>query len=284
MHKIKAEGTCAALGERLFLSMQDGIALISTKGLVVRHAPFAGAGALCVGKDLLFCADQSGVIWRLDQQTLMPQALGCGGPDVCSMCLSEDAERLYALVCEADSVLMSDARTGAPLAVNRCGCHPRMLICRRDVLIAAGGESGCVHLYHSKTLESLGNISMPGPVYSVAVCGSDIYALCLTAELNTLFAARNGKHLSTIQLPGMPGCLLAAGDSIFAAVQGGLYAFSRSSGRIACLCDAPGRASKMLELSEGIVLYDPLSECVFAGARNGVWKRICSRAKDICLA
>ncbi|MBR5301453.1 MAG: hypothetical protein IKU38_01290 [Clostridia bacterium] len=264
------------------LSLQDGIAALSPQGQLVLCAPLAGAGALCADKQNLFCADESGAIWRFDRRTMMPAALGCGGPGICSMCLSPCGARLYALLAEADSVLMSDAHSGKPLALNRCGCCPRMLGCCPDGLVAAGGESGCVYVYHARTLEVLDEIQMPGPVYSAVLCGGVLYALCLTAQLNTLLAVKKDGSLHTLPLPGMPGCLAIAEDSVYAAVQGGIYIFSGSTRSPVCMLEAPGRASKLFVLSGRLVLYDPLSECVYAASLGSGWRRICSAVKDVC--
>lgn len=266
------------------LSLHDGIAAVSPQGRVVLRAPLEGAGALCVNEHSLFCADQSGTIWQFDRATMMPRTLGSGGPGICSMCLSPCGTRLYALLGDADSLLMSDAQNGRPLVVNRCGCNPRMMRYGKGKLIAAGGESGCMHVYHAQTLEELEVIPMPGPVYSVILCDDILYALCLTAQLNTLLAVRKDGRLHTIALPGMPGCLSAAADGIYAAVQGKMYVFSKGADCLISMRDAPGRASKLFVLPGQIVLYDPLSECVYAAVSGGRWRCICSAVRDVCMA
>jgi len=272
------------MGKKLIASLRDGIAAFSPQNMMLCHAPLEGAGALCAGRAGVFCADRSGAIWRFDRETLMPQALGCGGPGVCDLKLSACGSRLYALLGEADCVLMSDAHTGGAVALNRCGCNPQGMACGQELLAVAGGESGCVHLFHIHTLESLGAIPMPGPVYGVAVCGDAICALCLTAQLETLLAVWKGKLLQVLPLPGMPGCLTAAGDRLYAAVQGNLYVYSLDASRMLGRRSAPGRASRLIVTHTGILLYDPLSECVFSSFHGQPWRRLCAGAVDICLS
>lgn len=283
MHKAKGEGALAALEEKLYLSLHDGIAAVSPEGTVLRHAHLDGALALCAGEKSLFCADHSGAIWRFDRETLMPRSLSCGGPGICAMCLSPRAERLYALLGEADSVLMSDARSGRPLAVNRCGCNPRALSLCGELLAVAGGESGCVHLYRADTLECLDEIGMPGPVYSALLLGGAMYALCLAPDLNALLVAKDAEKTVTLRLSGMPGCLCAAGDCIFAATKGRLHVLSRKALRLLRVRDAPGRAGRIFVSQAKMTLHDPLSECLFTSQDSKLWHRLFSGVNDACL-
>lgn len=269
--------------KKLIVSLHDGIAVISQQNGGLCHAPFDGAGALCAGDAGVFCADNGGALWRLDPETLMPQTLGCGGPGICDLKLSACGTRLYALLGEADCVLMSDAYTGSPIALNRCGCNPRGMACSGDLLAVAGGESGCVHLFHPHTLEGIGAIRMPGPVCSVALYGNCICALCQTAQLDTLLAVWKERRLAVSALPGMPGCLFGGGERLYAAVQGMLYMYSITTGELIAKCLAPGRASRVMGDHTRLFLYDPLSECVFASVHSGRWRRICSGVRDICL-
>ena len=269
--------------KKLFVSLHDGVAALSPKNTLICHAPLERAGALCAGEAGIFCADGCGAIWRFERETLMPQSLGCGGPGICDLQLSACGARLFALLGDADCVLMSDAHTGCPLAVNRCGCNPKGMACGRDLLAVAGGESACVHLLHIHTLEHLGEIPMPGPVYSVAVCGNTICALCMSAQLHTILAVWRDALIAVLRLPGMPGCLHAEAENLYIAVHGGLYVYSLASGALRYVCRMPGRASRLLVAMEQMVMYDPLSECVFAAFGGNPWRRICSGARDISM-
>ena len=282
MHKAWKRGVLH-MEEKLIVSMRDGIAAISRENMMSCYAPLDGAGALCAGEKGIFCADGSGVIWRMDQKTLMPRTIACGGPGVCDLKLSDDQSRLFALLGDADCILMSDAHTGMPLAVNHCGCNPRSMVYAPGFLAAAGGESGRVHLFHPHTLEKTGEISMPGPVYSVALCGSVGCALCLSARLDTLLVLWKERLLAVLPLPGMPGCLRACGGELYIATEGNIWRYSITDGRIHRLCSAPGRASRMLIEKNQIVLYDPLSECVFLSVNGDSWRRLCGEARDIAL-
>lgn len=280
MHKAEKEGACSALEGKLYLSLRDEIAEVLPE-LTMRRVPFSGAGALCAGEKSLFCADQSGAIWRLDRKTLMEQSLSCGGPGICDLCLSPCGTRLYALLSEADSVLLCDAQCARALVLNRCGCNPSSLSCTAELLAVAGGESGCVHLYDALTLECLAEMPMPGPVCSVLLHNGAVYALCMTADMNTLLAIRRGKDEIRLRLGGMPGCLCAAGDRILAATQGCLHVLTWD-GRLLGMRAAPGRASRLCADRAAVYLYDPLSECIFLSRDGGPWRLLCSHACDIC--
>lgn len=269
--------------KKLFVSLYDGIAVLSPENTLLCHAQLEGAGALCAGDAGVFCADGSGAIWRFERESLMPQSLGCGGPGICDLKLSSCGTRLYALLGEADCVLMSDAHTGSPLAVNRCGCNPKAMACGRNLLAVAGGESACVHLFHIHTLERLGEISMPGPVYSVAVCGNTICALCMSAQFHTILAIWRDTLIAALRLPGMPGCLHVEREKLYIAVHGELYVYSLASGALRFACRMPGRASRLFAAMEQLFMYDPLSECVFAAPVGNPWRGVLSGAKDICM-
>ena len=124
---------------------------------------------------------------------------------------------------------------------------------------------------------------MPGPVYSVALCADAVCALCLTAQLNTLLAVWKENNLAVYPLPGMPGGLFAAGNCLYIATAGNLYMHSLATGTMMLRRSAPGRASRMIAAQAQLILYDPLSECVFSSACNGSWQRILCGVKDICL-
>lgn len=104
---------------------------------------------LCAWGETVFCASGWGdVIWRLDAERMILTGLFAGGPGMRRLLLSPDGERLYALCTEADSVLLLDAVSGAPLILNRAGLNPQNITLDEtgDTLAAAAGESGDVLL------------------------------------------------------------------------------------------------------------------------------------------
>jgi len=255
--------------------------MLSNQGETQFSASLNGAGALCAGRDHLFCAAEGGAIWRLDTCTLLPQALYPGGPGVCGLLLSADETRLYALLADGDSVLLSDAKTGCPLVLNRCGSNPRQMVLTQNVLAVAGGESGCIHLYDAQSLQEIRTISMPGPVCSVAAQGESIYALCLTSNLSSLLLTCDGRREMELALEGMPGRLLHTGSTLLAATQGWLYVLSADGARILRRVRAPGRASDMYLMQGKLLLCDPFTECVFSLGQGGAWRLVCRHALHI---
>ncbi len=211
----------------------------------------------------------------------MLESVGCGGPGVCDMCLSEDGTRLYSLLGEADSILMSDAFTCAPLAVNRCGCNPQNMSCCGDILAVSGGEDGCVYLFSVHTLECIERIPMPGAVCSVLLCEDAVYALCLTTEMNSAFVVCREMRRYVLGLQGMPGCLSVQGESILIATQGKQYLFSPAR---CCLLDvkgAPGRARRICLGWGRVFLLDALSESILFMENDFLWRCLFTGAKDM---
>lgn len=258
----------------IYLSTDEGVEVLSMQGGLLHAAPMRGAGTLCLAKESLFCADEEGVIWRMNRHTLMPQAVFQGGPGICDLLVSRDGVRLYALLAEADSILMLDASSGRAQIVCRCGCNPQHMVLCGDTLAAAGGESGCLHLYDAHTLETRGEVSMPGPVQSIVVRDESVFALCLTAELNTVLVRWNGACCSTVLLEGMPGYLYLYRNTLFAAVYGALYAFSPDDLRLLFRLKAPGRASKICAIDRSMFLHDPLSQRLWRINSSGQWRMI----------
>jgi len=125
----------------------------------------AGCGALCARRGSVYAAgEEEGVIYHLDAASLLPCGVYAGGPGMRALCLSADAERLFVLLSDADSVLMLCARTGAPMVLARAGVHPQSM--RLDDtgkrLVIAGGRDGCVHLLCAGTLRRLARYPAEG--------------------------------------------------------------------------------------------------------------------------
>ena len=260
------------------VSGDGGIGVFSLSGERLRDAPLDGAGALCAAGEDLLCAAQDGrVIWRLDRRTLVPRGLFPGGPGACDLCVSPDGACMYILCADADSVLLCDARSGQARYLNRVGCNPQQMALDGDVLAVAGGESGCVHLLGAQRLEARGCLSMPGPVYSVAMRAGAIHALCLTPALASLLVTvlpDGGRR--TLALEGMPGRLLCHGDALFAATQGRLTAVRACDGRVISREDAPGRAGCLLSAQGRLYAVDLLCERLLSrAAAGGGWRVLC---------
>lgn len=267
----------------LFVSTGDGICACALSGEVRRRAALGDAGALCASDAHLLCACGRGrEIFRLDRQTLMPQAVYPGGPGVCALHLSRDGARLYALCGDADSVMMLDAHSGQPLIVSSVGCAPRQMALEGDTLAVAGGESGYVHLLSAQTLDAETCVSMPGPVYSVAVGGGRVHALCMTQTLDSLLVTQlPGGARRTLALRGMPGCLLAWGERLLAATQRRLYAVSADGSLILFQCTAPGCVHRLFAEAGGLYACEMLGERLFACARpGGGWRALLAGVRD----
>lgn len=268
--------------EKLYLCLENEIAEFSSSG--ARHTPFSGAAALCAGKQSLYCADCSGALWRFDQETMVEQAVGSGGPGVCDMCLSEGDGRLFSLVGDADSILMSDAATARPLAVNRCGCNPQNLSLCADCIAVSGGESAQVYLFNTHSLECVAQLRMPGAVCSVLLGRDAVYALCMTSELNAVFVICRGTEKRVLPLEGMPGCLCALGENVLVAVRGRQYLYSSG---LDCLIGMGGIPGKPVRICLGlgkVFMLDSLSERVFASQNGLPYRTVCAGVKGMMVS
>ena len=283
----------SAMNERmsgqLIVSGGDELREFSLPGAIPkRRIRLEGSGALCASAGNVFCAcDWGDVIWRMDGRLLVPTGLFAGGPGMCDLMLSPDGERLYALCADADSLLAMSAVSGAPLMVNRVGVNPRQLAMDEDgeVLAVAGGECASAVLLCAKTLRVLGQLPMPGIVYSVALCGGRVHALCLNDALgSTLTTVLPGGVRQTLRLPGMPGLLQSGRQGLLAATHEHLFTVSPDGARILAERDAAGRAGRFFDRPDGAIMQDSLGEALFArGAGSGRWRLIADCARDAAL-
>lgn len=271
----------AGMEREVLVSQGNAVHAIDLESNQVRQsAPLERAGALCVMYQSVFCASQ-GAIWRLDRASLTPRALFAGGPGMCDLQCSADGAYLYVLCAEADSLLKLDAKTGDMLLLNRAGVNPRHMAIGSDMLAVAGGEEGSVLLLDGRTLRIEACLYMPGPVYSVALDGKRVYALCLTPALSSLLVTVNpGKDRVLLPLPGMPGRLLPRGDVLLAGTQEALHIVSPDGGCCLGRCSAPGRPAWIADTGEGLLWLDSDSECLYDKHRNG-WRLM---GRNVCAA
>ncbi len=273
------------MAQEIYVAHREGIGVYSMEKGKLRAAAFDRAGALCVSGRHVFCAvDEGRAILRLNRDTLTPEAVFCGGPGIRQMLTSADGRRLYALCADADSVLMLDAASGAPMIVCRAGCNPQQMALRGGVLAVAGGESGCVYLLDAYTLEVRESLPMLGPVYSVDVYGHSVYALCLTSSLDAMLVTEAPGGRMQLAMGGMPGCVLRHEKRLLVSVCGRLYGVSFDGGCILRASAAPGRLGKLLAAQEALLCVDMLSERLFACGRGDIWRLFCAGVIDAAVS
>lgn len=272
------------MGGRLIASDSGAGALYSLSALGIRRAPLSGAAALCAGGESVFCASRrEDVIWRLDARTLCPQQLFAGGPNVTRLLLSPDGGTLYALCQDADSVLMLESRTGAPLMLARAGQQPRgMALDPSGRCLAVAGGGRCeVQLLNATTLRTTGRAVLPGPVTDVAFSAGMLYALCLAGEnASRVYAlrARNGAASWNVALSGLPGGLCPVRGGVLAGTDG----VSRvSRGEPVWRAPMEGLCERVLLAGERVVCADALQGGVYAvSPRTGESRRILDASAD----
>lgn len=247
-----------------------------------------GSGPLCMAGRALFCAcRKENVIWRFDREQLIPTALFAGGPGVNAMLCSRDGRRLYVLCAEADSLLMVDADSGAPMILNRVGLSPHGMAMDEtgETIAVAAGEYERTVLLRSDTLDVVRQLPMPGMVYAAVLHNQAVYSLCMTPALHsvlvTVLPCGNARSLA---LRGMPGALLWGRRALLAATSEQLYTVSADGARIIHQADVPGRAQKLLRCEGRILLHDAAQEALFA-CQSGVyrWRKLASGVDDAAL-
>ncbi|MBR3796955.1 MAG: hypothetical protein IKK34_13150 [Clostridia bacterium] len=269
------------MAREIYVSQLSEISVFSAEGEMLRRRALDGAGAICVSGEYLFCAvDEGRAILRLNRNTLMPEAAFGGGPGVTQLLASADGGRLYALCAEADSVLLINARSGAPMVLCRSGCNPQQMMLYGASLVVSGGESGHVHLLDAQSLEVRGNLAMPGPVYSAWMGGGMIHALCMTQTLDALLVTDSMGGRVQLPLEGMPGRLLRRGGELLVSVSGRICAVSPEDARLRTSYTAPGRAAALLLSGSTLCFVDMLSERIFIRVGEGMWKLLCAGVKD----
>ena len=242
------------------------------------------AGPLCAAAGQIYCAcRKDDLIWRLDGKTFAPSALFAGGPGVCQ--LLEDGGKLFALCADADSLLMLDASSGAPLIINRAGVCPRSMAldAKNGVLAVAGGGCGETLLLSVSTLEVIRRLPMPGMAFAAALQNGTVYSLVLTDTLDALLVTVPPSGVrQTLPLEGMPGLLLCRPHALLCACTGCLYIVSLDGTRILAERRVPGRPGRALISGGELLLLDPLSESVYdLNLAGGHWRLFCRDAQDM---
>ena len=276
----------AAMEERMIVSGGDEVRVFAPpKREPQEQIRLEGAGALCVSHGAVFCASDWGdTVWRLDAERLVPTGLFAGGPGMKRILSSPDGTRLLLLCAEADSVLLLDAGCGLPLVLARAGLNPQNIALDEtgDVLAVAAGESGEVLLMSARSLTLLRRLSMPGMVFDVTLCGGTVHALCLNDALDaTLVTGPQIGARQILPLPGMPGRVAADGGRLLCATEGFLHAVSRDGMRLLHTEHAPGRAGGCQRYAGAMLLFDGLSERIFARSSGGCWNLFCGCARDM---
>lgn len=273
--------------ERIIVSDEDGLRWLREGGAEERRAALEGAGALCVCGEWVFAASvRDSAIWRLDAQTLMPTAVYVGGPGMSAMKQSSDRERLFVLCADADSLLMLDARSGAPLAVNRVGVEPADLDLSPDgrVIAVAGGGSGKAVLLCSKSIDVMAMLDAPGIVKSAAFGKRALYLLSMRETLDTVCTTYiSGGRKNMIVLEGSPGVVRMLAGRPVAATHGHAYMLSEDGARVVDHCDTPGRASRLVGVQERMILLDELSGKLYEKVKKGCWRMLASGVYDLAM-
>ena len=276
------------MGERLIVSGGGRLReFVLPQQTLLRSAALEGAGALCASGSVLYAAcDWHDMIWRMDSSLLVPTGLFAGGPGICSLMLSRDAQRLYALCSEADSLLMLSADSGAPMVVNRVGVNPCAMVMDESgkMLAVAGGASGEVVLLCAGTLTILARLQTPGVVFGVALTDEAIYALSLDETMNSVLTVfgPDGQR-SVRRLEGMPGAMAVTGCGVCAATHQGLWHIAPGAAQAVRESGVPGRAGRLLALADGMAMTDQWSDMLYirGAATGGRWRALAGEARDV---
>ena len=274
------------MGEGFIVSGSDGVRVYAgTSKEPLSACSLKGAGALCTAGGEVFAAgDEDNAIWRLNGDTLMPTGVFHGGPGIVQLLPSGDGKRLYALCAEADSLLMLSAKNGAPMLLSRAGVNPCAMAMdeRGETIAVAGGACGEVLLLSAHSLCLNRRLGTCGMVFSVAIGANRIYALSLTETMNSVLTSfLPGGKRHELPLCGMPGALCLLPGCIAAATHRGLYFAALDGSAVLRRFESPGRAGRLFELAEGILMTDIWNDTLFHLCMSPAkWRRIAQGVRD----
>ena len=95
-----------------------------------------------------------------------------------------------------------------------------------------------------------------------------------------VFAPPKREPQEQIRLEGA-GALCVSHGTVFCATEGFLHAVSRDGMRLLHTEHAPGRAGGCQRYAGAILLFDGLSERIFARSSGGCWNLFCGCARDM---
>lgn len=250
-------------------------------GEILCEASIGGCSAVCACAETVYTAGkEERVIYRLDKR-LLPCSVCAGGPGISALAVSGDGERLFALLSEADGVLMLSGRDGSPMIFARAGVTPAgmRLDVRRQFLMVAGGRDGCAWLLCAKTLNMLCTYRGEGICCDALCCGSRICALLLTPALHTrLMVWEKSGGCRQICFPGEPGSLLLRDQQLFVSAGQWLYVLDARQLHLVerrFLEHGPGR----LIGAGKVFLLSPAKETLYR-LDTGAETYLCAQAKD----
>jgi len=234
-------------------------------GEILCEASIGGCSAVCACAETVYAAgEEEGVIYRLDKR-LLPCGVCAGGPGMRALSVSRDGERLFALLSDADGVMMLSGQDGSPMIFARAGVAPAgmRLDDRKELLLVAGGRDGCAWLLCAKTLSTLCSFRGEGVCCDALCCGSRICALLLTPSLHTRLAVweRSG-GCRQICFPGEPGSLMLRDKLLFVSAGQWLYALDMRQLRLVdrrFLENGPGR---LMDVGKTLLLC-PAKEALY---------------------
>lgn len=284
---MKARGKgWAVMAGKIIVSGDMGLCMYSSPPEKLMAANgLGGLGPVCVGqRDLYAVSCRENIIRRFNRETLSPDGAFSGGPGITQLLLSRDGKRLYALCSEADSLLMLDTISGAPLVLARVGVNPCAIALdeQEENIAVAGGASGEVLLLSARSLNTVVRMDTCGIVFSVMIAAGCVFALSLTETMDTVLTSfLPGGIRRELFLEGLPGALCALRDCIAAATHLGLFFVGLEGGTILGRTGVPGRAGRLWVLPEGMMMTDMWSDTLFwRSCTHRCWECVMDGVKD----
>ncbi|MEG0767381.1 MAG: beta-propeller fold lactonase family protein [Clostridia bacterium] len=256
--------------ERVIVSDATGGCLtayrLPTWTIQAQTRELAQPSSLCGRDGWIYCACMADAcIWRLRGDNLQPVQCYAAGKGIEHICLSRDGRRLYALLGEADSLLMLDVDAGYPLMSTPVGVHPRDM--RLDHsgrwLAVAGGASGSILMLEADTLRVRAEYAVDGIACGVLFGREEMLALCASGdyELHTVIGGirpHQGLWHERFTLPGLPGAFAMSAQGLYVGHLGGIALFQERNGTVIWKLTLRGLPDQLLPIGHQLCFADRL--------------------------
>lgn len=170
----------------------------------------------------------------------------------------------FALLLSSDTDCLSLWDAHGPVRMVRAGIYPQDMHLVGDHAAVCGGLDGMLRLYSLPGLELVLETELPGMPERVSIHGDQAYVLSLLPEPEVHTAVlrvdlRSRSYVRLMELPGLPGAVLAEGSGAWIA---GSETLLHSPDRLCeadCLIDGFGLVRHLSTVRDRLLITDPVA-------------------------